>query len=149
MTQRHTFLFGAVLAVAGAAVATDHYRNGAGSADAPPQQDEASTVIPAASPVVTPAPQPVNPHNGSAGEIIEFAPCSANMDGLMAAPPSATQPAQESKTVTTPTPAPESTTTVPVPDSVPAPKPAAIPKPAPATPQQGRIIEFAPCAAGF
>src|SRR5690625_1462190 len=153
MTQRHTFLFGAVLAVAGAAVTADHYRSGAAGDASQPQNP-----VEAEAPATAPVPRDASPRQGTENGIIEFAPCSANMGGLMLAPsPSQAAP----RPATTPAPAPvpaakpapaskpetKATGATPTPKSAPVPKPA--PMPAPATPQQDGIIEFAPCAAAF
>lgn len=109
MTHRHTLLFGTVLAVAGAAIAADHLAHSTPDAALP------SAPAPALAPASAPADE---------SAIIEFAPCSANTDGLMASP--APQPA-------------------PAPAAVPAPTPDPAIEPA----EEPAIIEFAPCAAAF
>ncbi len=132
MTHRHTLLFGTVLAVAGVAIAADHH------ASRPPASavtnnatgtSEKSRTMP--SPAAAPQPAPA-----AESAIIEFAPCSANMDGLMAAP--APEPAPRPQ----PTPAPK-------PAPAPKPQPAPAPAPAPEPAAEQEIIEFAPCAAAF
>lgn len=154
MTQRHTLLFGTVLAVAGTAIAADHIahwkpsaprRNiateaasdstrGAG-AHATPSASGASDTLGASSASPSPAPAPVAVPPVEEEGIIEFSPCAASMDGQMAAPVS---PA--------PAPvAPAPAAVAPAPNAV-APAPALV---APAPEAEEEIIEFAPCAAAF
>ncbi|NYT24648.1 hypothetical protein H0A73_13645 [Alcaligenaceae bacterium] len=142
MTHRHTILFGTVLAVAGAAIAADHHAHRRPAAAA-----VADTAVEAgAKPDAVPAPAVAAPP-AEAPAVIEFAPCSANMDGLMAAPePQPTPPPADTAAPIEFAPCSASMDGL---MAAPAPQPAAQPTPQPAQNGEQEIIEFAPCAAAF
>ena len=80
MRQRHTLLFGTMLAAASVAVAADKAEPGAAPKTTP---TPAAETTPAPQPASQPAPQPVPaarpaPSAPAAEEVIEFAPCSAS-----------------------------------------------------------------------
>lgn|GEM_PF-5350971 len=164
MTQRYTALFGAALAVAGAAVATDHltHRRPATPSIAAPQAAPAPAPASLTAQPSVPAQPVVSPVDASQGtlgtDIVEFAPCAANMDGFMAEssqpvqPPHTAQPMAsatppESVKPAEPTPAAAAAASV---ESVAPIQAAPAAQSASATPGgEAEIIEFAPCAAAF